>query len=395
MNIKYDEDIRIIPRNEYKDELETEVTIHLARINLTKLFKVNKKYTHITIPTFRPTEIKERTEWELEEVRRCIEGYDGLPGRFYYFLNHTRIKHKKRGIIRPDFMASQLNFSKKIDEIINTEGKGMVMIKRRQTGASTMMAADNIYDAQFHHDWDIGMNSKSENDSKSFFLTHKAIHRNQSPFLRGMVHSDRRDAMVFGKWIEKEKRWKGTRSTITSVAPTPVAHAGKTYRKLVCDESGEVDIVSIWANAEDTLLDNGRLVCTPFIFGTVGDADGVGQGLMEFWKNHKTYHLEQFALWGYNCLLVDELGNDDLENSVRWIIYERKRRENAAPKIYKKFFQKYPLTEEDAFLSINKVGVGNPILLGKQRLYLMDNPPQKWVGYMRGKMGAGIISNKL
>lgn len=388
-----DEKVAIIPRAEYRDDLETEVNFQLARINASHPFRVTKKYDRIVIPDFKPHEKRERLDWELEEIRRCIHGHDGMPGRYYYFFNHVKIKHKKKGIIRPDFRTTQMLWAKTKERIMNTPGTGIVMIKRRQVGMSWDMSADNIYDAQFNHQWDIGMNSKSEADSRKLFLKHKFIHRTQSPFLRAMVHIDRRDAMVFGRWVEKQKKNLGTMSTITSVAPTPTAHAGNQYRKLVIDEAGELDLVAIWSNAEDTLMQDGVLVCTPFIFGTMGDTDTVGQGLMEFWKNHKVYGLEQFAFWGYNCLIIDELGNDDIENSLRWIIYERKRREGGATRIYKKFLQKYPITEEDAFLSISGVGVGDPILLGRQRLYLFDNPPIRFVGNMRPKLGVGITPN--
>lgn len=379
-----------ISKADYQDDLEKEVAFHAARINAANPFRVTKKYSHIVIPEFRKHEQKEKLDWEMEEIRRCLHGHDGLPGRYYYFFNHVKIKHKKKGPIRPDFRATQLLWAKTKERIMTTTGTGIVMIKRRQVGMSWDMSADNIYDAQFNNEWDLGMNSKSEADSRKLFLKHKFIHRTQSPFLRAYVHIDRRDAMVFGRWIPKLERHKGTMSTITSVSPTPTAHAGNQYRKLVMDESGEVDLVAIWSNAEDTLMQDGVLICTPFIFGTMGDTDTVGQGLMEFWKNHKVYGLEQFAFWGYNCLIIDDLGNDDIENSLRWIIYERKRREQGATRIYKKFLQKYPITEEDAFLSISGVGVGDPILLGKQRLALMDNPPQRFVGFMRPKLSAAI-----
>lgn len=391
-----EDNIRIIPRAEYRDELENEVALHVARINASSdpqavtRYKINKKYERIVIPDFKPHEKRERLDFEAEEYRRCVFGHDGMPGRYYYFFNHVKIKEKKKGIIRPDFRTTQLMWAKTKERITNTEGKGIVMIKRRQVGMSWDMAADNIYDAQFNEAWDIGMNSKTDADSKKLFIKHKFIHRNQSRFLRAFVHTDRRDAMVFGRWSEKEKKHIGTMSTIVSVAPTPTAHAGNQYRKLVSDESGEFDVIAMWSNAEDTLMADGVLVCTPYIFGTMGDTDTVGQGLMEFWINHKSYGLERFAFWGYNCLILDPLGNDDIESSVRWIVYERKRRESQATKMYKKFLQKYPLTEEDAFLSIGGAGVGDPLLLQRQKLALMDNPPVRYVGYMRPKLGQSL-----
>lgn len=382
--------IGIISLNERKPDLEAEVMFHLARINAENPFKVTKKYSHIVIPDFKPTERREKLEWELEEIRRCENGYDGLPGRYYYYFNHCYIKHKSRKKIRPDFRATQLHLTMTKERIYKTPGLGLVMIKRRQYGESWATAADNIYDCQFNHEFDIGMNSKSETDSRNLFTKHKYIHRNQTPFLRCYVHIDRRDAMIFGKWVEQTKKWKGTLSSITSVAPTVTGHAGNQYIKLVIDEAGEQpDLLPMWSNAEDCIMQETERVGCPMIFGTVGEMSKAGKGLLEFWKNHKTYNLERFAIWGYNCMLLDELGNDDIENSLRWIIYTRKKKESGATSVYQKFIQKYPITEYDAFLDAAGGGVGDPITLGRQRMNLIDNPPVRYIGNMRPRIGGG------
>lgn len=379
--------VAIIPKNEYKEDLEAEVAYHLARINASNPFRVTKKYSHIVIPEFRPNEQRERLQWEMEEIRRCVEGYDGMPGRFYYMFNHCSIKHKSRGKIRPNFRAKQLEWAIVKERVMNTPGLGLINVKRRQWGLSWDISADNVYDCQFKHDFDIGMNSKSETDSRNLFLKHKYIHRNQSTFLRSFVSIDRRDAMIFGEWDKKNNKYLGNQSSIISVAPTPVSHAGNQYRKLVCDEAGETDIIPLWSNAEDCLIQDGLRVGTPILFGTSGDMSGVGKGLLEFWKNHKLYNLEQFGIWGYNSLIMDELGNCNIEESLRFIIYERKRREGGAKMAYNKFIQKYPLNEADAFLDASGGGVGDPISLGKQRLHLFDNPPMKVTGWMRPMPG--------
>jgi len=324
-------------------------------------------------------------QWEMEEIRRCVEGYDGMSGRYYFFYHHTYIKHKSRGKIRPDFRATQLDLANTVERVINIPGLGLIILKRRQIGESWYFSADNVYDCQFKHDFDIGMNSKSETDSRNLFLKHKYIHRNQSPFLRSFVSIDRRDAMIFGQWDKKNNKYLGNQSSIVSVAPTPTSHAGNQYRKLVMDEAGECEIIPIWANAEDCLMQDGIRVGTPILFGTSGDMSGVGKGLQEFWKNNKLYNLEKYGLWGFNCLIVDELGNDNIEESLRYIIYERKKREGGSRLIYNKFIQKYPLHEADAFLDASGSGVGDTVKLGKQRLYLFDNPPMKVTGWMRPK----------
>jgi len=382
-----EESSTIIPKNEYKEDLEAEVAFNVARINAGNPFKVKKKYSHIVIPDFKATEKREQMDWELEEIRRCINGYDGMPGRYYFFFNHAYIKHKKRGKIRPTFRAKQLEWAMVKDRISKTSGGGgVVMIKRRQVGMSWDMAVDNIYDCTFNTEFDIGMNSKSETDSRNFFIKHKYVHRNLLPFIRARVSTDRRDAMFFGEWDKKTKKFSGTQSSIISVAPTPAGHAGNQYLKLVMDEAGETEIIPIWANAEDCIMQDGIRVGKPYIFGTVGDTNKVGKDLLEFWKNHTNYDLEQYAFWGYNCLIVDELGNDMIEDSVRWIIYERKKRESGSRYVFNKFVQKYPLNESDAFLDASGGGVGDPILLGKQRLHLFDNPPIKVTGWMKPRV---------
>lgn len=388
MSTEKQESVIIIPKNEYKQDLEAEVLYQTARVEATKPFRVKKKYTHIVIPEFKPHERREQRDWELEEIRRCIEGHDGLPGRFYYLFHHCSIKHKSRGKIRPNFRAKQLEWALVKDRVLKTPGLGLVVVKSRQWGASWDISADNVYDCQFNHDFDIGMNSKSETDSRNLFIKHKYIHRNQSNFLKAFVSIDRRDAMIFGQWDKKNNKYLGNQSSIISVAPTPTGHAGNQYRKLVCDEAGETDIIPLWSNAEDCLIQEGVRVGTPILFGTSGDMSGVGKGLLEFWKNHKLYNLEQFGIWGYNSLIMDDMGNDCIEDSIRFILYERKRREGGSKFAYNKFIQKYPLNEADAFLDASGGGVGDPILLGKQRLYLFDNPPQKQIGWMRpGPLG--------
>lgn len=386
---KKDEKLSIVPQSEYKPDLEAEVALIVARINAGNPFKVTKKLERIVIPEFKAHERREQLDWELQQIKYCKEGVDvegigHVPGRYWFFFQFCQIKHKKKGKIKPDFRATQMHWAMTKDRINATPGAGVVMIKKRQVGMSWDMAADNIYDCIFNNDFDIGMNSKSETDSRNLFLKHKYIHRNLPKFLRAKVSIDRRDKMFFGEWDKKTETHKGTQSSIVSVAPTPTGHAGNQYAKLVIDEAGETELIPIWANAEDCLVDSdGVRIGSVYIFGTVGDVDKVGKDIMEFWDNHKLYGLEQYAFWGYNCSILDELGNDDIENAVRAIIYKRKKLEGASKYLYNKFRQKHPLDSADAFLNASGGGVGDPIILGTQRKYLIDNPPQKVTGWMR------------
>jgi hypothetical protein len=383
-----EDNIAIIRTGDYLPELEEKVKLRTATILATNPPKVHKKFKHVEIPEFGKDKIAFK-EWGLEEIRRCREGYDGLPGKYYYYLNHTKIKHKSRGKIRPDFRTMDLEWFKFLEKIEKDTGKGIVCVKRRQVGMSWKAAVDVLYDCQFHRNRDIGMNSKSENDSRALFAKVKMLYRNQSDFLRVATSTDRRDALLFARYEKDQfgnngKLIAGTESSIVSVSPAVTAHAGNQYLKLIMDESGEVDDVEgIFANAEDCLIQDGVRVGTPIIFGTMGDTDKAGKGLMEFWKNHDKYDLEQFPFWGYNELIMDELGNDDIENSVRWIIYKRHQKEGGSTKIYNKFIQKYPFDEQDAFLSVAGYGIGNPMIIAQQELNIMSGDHEIRPGRMK------------
>lgn len=384
-----DEIIAIIRTGDYIDEIEKKVMEDYEEIvRKTNPRKVTKKYTHIEIPDFG-NDVRAMQAWQAEELRRCVHGYDGLPGKYYYYLNHTKIKNKNRGKIRPDFRTRDLEWFEFLERIQNTPGKGIVCVKRRQVGMSWKAGVDMVHNCQFIKNFDIGANSKGISDSQSFLGKVKFIYRNQSDFLRMATSTDRRDMMLFATYDKDQfgnrgKLVSGTESSIFVCAPGAVNHAGNQYMELILDEAGETeDIEAIFANAEDCLIQDGIRVGTPIIFGTMGETDKAGAGLMEFWKNHKMYDLEQFPFWGYHELIMDELGNDEILESLRWIHYNRKKRENGSVKIYNKFIQKYPINEDDAFLSTAAYGVGNPTIINKQIDNINSTPTDSICGRLK------------
>jgi hypothetical protein len=791
MSKEFEESLAIIRPGDYIEELEQAVKLETARIEALGVPRVEKKYKYTEIPDFGD-DLTAKKAWELEEFYKCKDGDGGIPGKYYYYLNHTKIKNKAKGKIRPEFRTMDLEWFKFLAKIEKDTGKGIVCVKRRQIGMSIKAAVDMVHDCSFNRDFDIGMNSKTEADSRALFSKVKYCYRNQSDFLRASTSTDRRDALFFARYGKDSFGNKtiigGTQSSIISVAPVPTAHAGNMYKKLIMDEAGEcfspyfrvlmydgsvkeikdisigeyvmghdstprlvtnvidgddemyevegrrgvkftcnsrhklalfhshkgyceltpleylamepkeqryyqlkqtgveyekkdyffdpywmglwlgdgskdkAEIVSIdkeildylknespiihnldygvyeipdrnglttvnlkslpvrleviekdgrvekfknvnqlcdyynvsydsyaqirglqtppvekphrgrgytkiaehvseirdsyinpttelkklslyhnkhipdcymktsredrlkllaglidsdgykdsrkdryeitlslrrlaedvhelvkslgfsstfilkkgkmkrkdgtvyeydcyrvsidgndlnkiptrlerktvkaesvkrkgrrdplktgfkitpvgrgkyvgfslkdnplflghdylihhncqeleaiYANAEDCLIQDGVRCGTIIIFGTMGETDKAGKGLMQFWKNHKMYDLEQFPFWGYHELIMDEFGNDRIEESVRTIIYNRRKREGGSTKIYQKFIQKYPLHEQDAFLSVGGYGIGNPLIIGQQELNLLSEAPQRTVGKM-------------
>ena len=385
-----EENLAIIRPGDYIDEIEQQVMLEYNKIMASGqgvYKKREKKYKYTEHPDFG-NDRKAKFDWEMNEIHKCIHGDGDIPGKYYYYLNHTFIKSKVKGKIRPEFRTTDLEWFKFLEEVENTVGEGIVCIKRRQVGLTTKTSAHMTYNATFHRDWDIGMNSKTEADSRNFFSRVKYCYRNQSDFLRAKTSTDRRDALVFVEYGKDAFGNRivtgGTGSSIISVSPQPTAHAGNSYRELIVDEAGEIiDLDALIANAEDCIIQDGVRHGNMILFGTMGETDKAGKHLKMFWKDHKVHNLRRFAFWGYNEMIMDEFGNDDILESVRAILYRRKKLETSSPKIYNKFRQKYPLDEQDAFLSVNGHGVGNPLIIGQQQINLMTKPPEKREGWMK------------
>lgn len=371
----------IIPQNEYQPELEAKVRLETARISLLPIERIERKIHRTVVPKFG-TDLRAERDFWAEELRRCIHGHDGLPGRYYMFFNHCFIKDKdkRRGRIQPDVRAIDIAWFKFLETVEKDPGRGVVCVKRRQVGMSWKAALDMLHCCQFNHEYMVGANSKTESDGHDLLAKVKYLHRNLPPQLRSAVVSDRRDLLSF----------RSTGSTIKIKAPVDNAHASEQYSKLIVDESGElVNLANIIAMAEPCLESSpGIRVSPPIYFGTVGDILKGGQTLMDLWYNNELYNLSRFAFWGYNACIMDDRGNDLIEDSVRWILYSRKKKESGSQKLYHKFIQNYPLHEGDAFLTSEASGVGNPITINERLVQLAETPPIVKVGWMRPKGAA-------
>jgi hypothetical protein len=381
----------IIPLNEYIPEIEKDVAYHVRRIGDVR--KVVKKIERAEYPT-KFSDKREELDFQLQEIKRCIHGHGQLSGKMYFWYNYCMLRDPERGKIRPDFRTIDLEWFEHIEKLQASKEYGMVTIKRRRVGASWKAAADALHDCTFKPFFQVGMNSKSENDSRNMFKHVKFIYQNLPDWLRPKATaSDRRDFMEFA-WYEKDatgnRTKRGNQSWILSVAPTENAHEGNAYGKLIMDEAGKYDVMSMWQYSEDCLMLNTRRVGMPLVFGTVGDITKEGRGLMEMWKNSEAYKMKQFGLWGYNGLIVDAYGNDMIEDAVRWILYERRLKESATKRVREAFIQKYPLDERDAFNQVSAGGVGDIKLINDQILHLMGNPPKKMTGWMRPKPDGGV-----
>lgn len=363
----------LIPEKDRVPELEEQVQRYMQIIKTLPRNEI--KYTRIKTPKFAHD--AEKNAWEREQIRRCKFGHEGMCGKMYFWFNYCYIQNLSGGKIAPEYRVcdnewfSQLESSKK-------EGWGMVCVKRRRAGFSWKAAADALHDAIFNPFFHVGMNSKTERDSIHLFKKVVFIYDNLPQFLRAKIGSKRGMKLEFYIKSKDENGnpiKSGTQSEMTVVPPTDSAYEGLMLGKWICDEAGKIsNLPQIWSYTEDCLMQETKRVGQPIIFGTSGDITKDGKGLVDMWEHYDVYRLRRFFFGGWMGIFCDEYGNDRVEESIRWIVYERKRRESLHGKYYSDFLQKYPLTAREAFNQYTESGIGDLAIINRQISSLIDNP---------------------
>jgi hypothetical protein len=377
-----------IPKNKYLPELEKRVQEYLL---IAPKFPENKiKYVRIRIPEFKTAE-DHKAFW-FEEFRRCREGHNGLCGKMYFFFNYCWIENIGGGKIKPEFRVVDSIWFDFIERAQKTKEWGIVCVKRRRVGASWKEAADVLHDVLFNKHFHVGMNSKRDTDSVLLFRKVKFLYNNLPEEMRVRTTASSRMFMDFSYKNPITGRKEGQQSDIIVTAPTDSAFESMMLNKWVCDEAGKIpNLPQMWSFTEDCLMQETKRVGIPIIFGTSGDVGKEGAGLKEMWDNAEVYKLKRFFFAGWMGLAVDEFGNDQIEEAIRWIIYKRREKEKLNAKFYNDFVQKYPLTIEEAFTDNTISGLGDPVKIQAQISTLQLNPPIATRGFFKEEEHTGNV----
>jgi hypothetical protein len=383
-----------IEKDNYLPELEERVKYFLnASIDLPYN---DIQYKKSIIPDFGENENK-RFEWEKEEIRRCKEGYNGMCGKMYFYFNYCYIKNLGGGKISPEFRVADNVWFSTLEECQNSNKYGILCVKRRRAGFSWKAAADVVHDCSFKPFFNVGMNSKSERDSIELFKKVKFIYDNLPQFLRATTSAGNTKMSLDFSFYKKDSKGnkikRGTQSTITVVPPTDSAYEGMMLGKWISDEAGKTaNLPQMWSYTEDCLMQETVRVGTPVIFGTAGDVGKDGAGLKTMWQNAEVYNLKRFFFPGWMGIFVDEKGNDNKEESIRWVVYERHRRRSLSAKEYNDFLQRYPLTIDEAFEQASEGGIGDIVKINLQLSELRENPVPVNKGKFVMKIKNGVES---
>lgn len=381
-----DDKFRVIPKEQYQPELEAIVERYM-RIS-GSLPKNEVLYTHEQEP--KDLDRLGRQQWEITQIKRCRDGHNGMSGKMYFYFNFCWIQ-KVGKKIRPQFRVIDNEWFKFVEACQKSNEWGIICVKRRRVGASWKEAADVLHDCIFNTHFKVGMNSKTERDSMLLFQKVKFLYENLPAFLRVPTTKSNTKNYLDFSYVVKDpsgnKVTRGNESTIVAVSPTDTAYEGQMLQKWICDEAGKIkNLATLWQYTEDCLMQETRRVGMPIIFGTAGDITSDGRDLEYMWRNAAQYKLKKFFFAGWMGLNCDEYGNDYKEDNIRWIVYERSRREGLRVEELKTFIQKYPLTVPEAFTVNTSAGVGDIIKIKAQQESLRENPPKRVLG--RFKMGA-------
>ncbi|MDE2217243.1 MAG: hypothetical protein KGJ87_08820 [Planctomycetota bacterium] len=377
-----DEEFKPIPKSKYIPEYETEVERYMA---ITQSFPKNTiLYEYAKQP--EGLDSYGVTRWATEEIKRCVDGHNGLCGKEYFYLNFCYIQAVGKKI-RPKFRVIDNEWFKLIEACQKSNEWGIICVKRRRVGASWKEACDMLHDCLFKRNQHIGMNSKTERDSFDLFRKVKFIYENLPAFLRVKLSSNTKSELHFSYYIKDSngtKIKKGNECSIFAVAPTDNAYEGRQLSKWVADEGGKTKNLAVLFNyTEDCLMSETRRTGIPVIFGTAGDIGAEGKDLEYLWSNSNAFKLKRFFMSGFQGLHCDEYGNDDKESCIRWIVYKRHEKEKLRPEEYNSFLQRYPLTVAEAFTVTAAAGVGDLLKIRAQMHSLRETPAKSIKGFFR------------
>jgi len=386
-------DIQLDSRYRYEyhklPELHTPDDIDFYVSEAEKIFpKFEKKPERIKTPKFDNQTVKK--VWEKEQIRRCIEGYDGITGKMYFYYNFCHIKNISGGIIKPEFRGADALWFHLIESCgpnQYNEGQGVICLKRRRSGFSWKEAADMLHDVLFKIGANVGTTSKSERDANRLFYWMKLIYDRLPDFLRAPISSQSADKITFArkrKTKDGNRELSGHQSTVYAVAPTNNCFEGDMLTKMIVDEVGKIsNVETIWAMSKDCLMEETIRKGIPIMFGTAGEQDGIGKGQREFWTKSSSYDLQKFFFPGWAGLYVDENGNDDIRGAVEHILKNRRKKLEDGANDYWDYVQQYPLNVKEALMMKDGAGIGNIKKVREQEYELECNPVKSTKGKFR------------
>lgn len=355
----------------FLEDTPAEGTARYMRIIKDIYFKpLTKKYVRVVEPVFKNSTDEE--DWRLEEMSRCMYGHDGLVGKHYYYFNYFFLKKRTGGKIPVKMRRIDAELFEILESHYRGEkrGRGLVEVKPRGIGASSIAGCDSLQEVSFHPFRNMGMQSKSETDVIN--LIEEKIrfpYDNQPDWLKASTAASNARMQMDFSTVDKDsmgnRKKDGNRSMIIGKAPSDTAWESWGLAGWKADEAGKVPgFLSILTLTLPCMLEDDGITLGgfPWVFGTVGDIINDAAGIKTLWYNADAYSFDRHFIPGWAGKCLDEYGNEDIETAVFDLLTEREKKRALGEKEFYEHIQQHPLTPEEAFLASADTYFDNIIL---------------------------------
>lgn len=348
--------------------------------------------------------IEESPEWWDhwdEEIFRCINGYEGLPGRYYFMLKFCKIKDIDRGWMRPWYLDFQHELIERI-EYNDSIGRNTGVKKGRRKGYTYVaINAFVIYDLLFHKGiemtWGVGddetLNASRKNIGDCFGQVH--------PFFRLNTLEENKSLLQFG-WQEpdnvKENKIgeiKGNLNILYSelMSMNTGVFKGKVIRRSIFEEIGKFkNLKQAFNDTKDAWMKGSKQIGTALLGGTGGAVDKGARDFMYMVNNPEEFNIDWFmipAVKGYYPFVTGEKDGpkpNDIpgyslveEATVAWNQKEAALKKKQNKKSLYDFYQNNPMKDEHIFLTLGS-GMFNQKLLEEAEKLIRVKPPVLTIG---------------
>ena len=306
--------------------------------------------------------------WQ-EQIRRSLEGYEGITGRQYFMLNFTKFKDLDYGWVNPDYLDYQDEFLQKVD-YNDSIGRNTGMKKARRKGftyvvINGVLIYDLIFNDAIETSWSVG-------DEKTLVTSQTMIAdcmAHVHPFFYLNTLTDKNGLIQFG-WEEPDekgvKRQKGTGNLLYTLlmSADPEGLKGKALKRSVFEEIGKFkNLKECFNGTKDCWMKNGKQKGTAILGGTGGNVDKGSRDFMYMVQNPEEFNIDWYMVPATKGWVIMPGGKTDEEASMKqWNEQEKVLKNKKNKRSLYEFYQNNPIKDEHIFLNLGS-GVFDQVLL--------------------------------
>ncbi len=308
--------------------------------------------------------------WE-EEIRRCIEGHEGLPGRYYFMLKFCKIKDVEKGWMAPWYLDFQHELIERI-EYNDSRGVNTGVKKGRRKGYSyvaieAVLLYDLIFNTGIECTWGVGDDETLIASRTNILDCFNQVH----PFFYLNTLQDTKDLMKFG-WRQPGEGGriedKGTLNNLYMelMSANTGVFKGKAVKRSIFEEVGKFkNLKQSFNDTKDCWRKGSIQVGTALLGGTGGAVDKGSRDFMYMVENAEEFNIDWYmipAVKGYYPYVTPEGISQIPEATKHWEQEESLFKKKKNKRSLYDFYQNNPMCDEHIFLTLGS-GVFNQVSL--------------------------------